>query len=151
MARSTRAGALRVVAFHPDVVSGARVLGWVAVCAAAAAIGAVAGRAMLPPPRPNGWQQRIQRRFGRGAPEADPFATLALQMRLSRIAAEIDSLHADPDRRTARGFHLRAAMLAYDDLLDEGCRLAGVGVVEGEGAVHRLIAESELRSRGWTW
>ena len=126
---------------------------WLGVCAAAAAAGVALGRAILPPGRPNavqrGWQARLiewrARRRGQ-----DPFATLHIQTRLSELAAELESLHAG-EGRFALAHHLRAAQSAYDDLLDEACELAGVGPIEGTGAVHRLLAESALRAAGWTW
>jgi hypothetical protein len=42
---------------------------------------------------------------------------------------------------------------AYDDLLDEACRLAGVpGPAELERSEEkRWLEEQELASRGWTW
>jgi hypothetical protein len=42
-------------------------------------------------------------------------------------------------------------MAAYDRLLDEACRLAGVPAPDGTGDARRLLAEVELRARGWNW
>lgn len=81
---------------------------------------------------------------------ADPFASLGIQWRLRRVAAEIRHLEQD-DGRWARVHHLRAAELAYDDLLAEACRLAGIPVPDAPRPVRRLIMEGDLRTRGWTW
>ncbi|HET6755629.1 MAG TPA: hypothetical protein VFH23_16940 [Jiangellaceae bacterium] len=80
----------------------------------------------------------------------DPFVTLTLQTRLTRLAGEINRLEQDGGR-WARAHHLGAAQAAYDDLLTEACRLLQVPVPEGTRPVRRLLAESELRSRGWSW
>jgi hypothetical protein len=76
---------------------------------------------------------------------------LALQMRLSRLAVEIERLDAGAEPRFARGHHLRAAMEAYERTLDDCCRLVGLPVVEGRGPAHRLLAETRLHEVGWTW
>ena len=80
----------------------------------------------------------------------DPFSALEVQMALSRVDRLIADLQRD-DRRFARAHHLYSAMAAYDRLLDEACRLAGVPAPEGTGDTRRLLAEVELRARGWTW
>jgi hypothetical protein len=71
-------------------------------------------------------------------------------MALGRIEAEIVALQRD-DGRFARGSHLIAARLAFDQLLDEACRLAGVHDLPEGGTLRRMMAEVELRSRGWSW
>jgi hypothetical protein len=76
--------------------------------------------------------------------------TLVVQWRLSRLAWEIRHLESG-ESRWAKAHHLRAAELAYDDLLAEACGLAGVPVPVAVPAVRRLIMESDLRFRGWTW
>lgn len=86
----------------------------------------------------------------RHQPAPDPFVSLIVQWRLSRLAWEIRHLERDAGR-WARAHHLRAAELAYDDLLGEACCLAGIPVPDAAPAVRRLIMESDLRSRGWTW
>jgi hypothetical protein len=80
----------------------------------------------------------------------DPFSALEVQMALTRVERLIADLQRD-DRRFARAHHLYSAVAAYDRLLDEACRLAGVPVPEGRGDTRRLLAEVELRARGWTW
>jgi hypothetical protein len=46
-----------------------------------------------------------------------------------------------------------AAEAAYDDLLDEACRLAGVPETAhlARGEDKRWLEEQELASRGWSW
>jgi hypothetical protein len=80
----------------------------------------------------------------------DPFSTLEVQMALGRIERLIGDLQRD-DRRFAKAHHLYAAIAAYDRLLDEACVLAGVPAPDGSGDEKRLLAEVELRSRGWSW
>jgi hypothetical protein len=80
----------------------------------------------------------------------DPFSALEVQMALTRVERLIADLQRD-DRRFARAHHLYSAVAAYDRLLDEACRLAGVPVQEGSGDTRRMLAEVELRARGWSW
>ncbi|MGH8776993.1 MAG: hypothetical protein ACRDWI_18215 [Jiangellaceae bacterium] len=89
-------------------------------------------------------------RRSRGCPTPDPFETLGVQLRLGRLAAEIRRLEHD-DGRWARAHHLTAAQAAYDDVLAEACRLLGLPVHDATAPVRRLLAETDLRSRGWTW
>ncbi len=86
----------------------------------------------------------------RHQPAPDPFVSLAIQWHLSRVAWEIRRLERDGGR-WARAHHLRAAELAYDDLLVEACGLAGIPVPDTTPPVRRLLMESHLRSSGWTW
>lgn len=93
----------------------------------------------------------------------DPFEVLALQCRLTALAAEIQRL--EQDRSTiALAHHLRATQYAYDALLAEACRLIGLQAeaeappvpddVAGSWIVDeetRMRKELELSSRGWTW
>lgn len=85
----------------------------------------------------------------------DPFEVLRIQSRLGSLTTEIRRLESDP-RAYARKRRLEAVMAAYDDLLDEGCRLAGVPAkndgddVEGS-AERRWHEEQLLAERGWTW
>lgn len=80
----------------------------------------------------------------------DPFCALEVQMALARVERLVVELQRD-DRRFARAHHLYAALAAYDRLLDEACVLAGVPVPTAHGEAHRLLAEVELRARGWAW
>lgn len=95
---------------------------------------------------------RIRRRLPGIFPEPgpDPFQTLALQGRLARLATEINSLDGAPGRKFAGNHHTRAAQLAYEQTLDEACRLIGVPV-EPAGPTHRLMAEARLIHAGWSW
>ncbi|GAB3835872.1 hypothetical protein [Kribbella italica] len=83
---------------------------------------------------------------------ADPFETLRLQTRLGHLAAEIQRIETAP-RIYARAHRLMAVEAAYDALLDEACRLAGVPEkAELERCENnRWRVEQELASRGWSW
>lgn len=84
---------------------------------------------------------------------ANPFRTLEVQLALSRLDREIARLEAGDTGTFAQGHHLRAALLAYEQVLAEACRLAGIPVPplpEGR-CLRRLLAEAELRARGWSW
>lgn len=78
----------------------------------------------------------------------DPFATLAVQVRLSRVAAELRRLDG---ARWAAGHHLAAATMAYDDLLAEAAELSGIDVPDISRSVRRLLLEAQLHAAGWTW
>ena len=71
-------------------------------------------------------------------------------MALSRVERLIEDLQRD-DGRFAKAHHLYAALAAYDQLLDEACGLAGIPRIEEQGEGRRLLAEVELRARGWNW
>ena len=81
---------------------------------------------------------------------ADPFTTLEVQLALSRLDAEILRIQQD-DRGFARAHHLTAAVAAYSQALDEACRLAGISTSGCGPGLRRVLAEAELRSRGWDW
>ena len=87
---------------------------------------------------------------GRGRRDVDPFCALEVQLALARVERLVADLQRD-DRRFARAHHLYSAMAAYDRLLAEACALAGVEMPEGDGDTRRLLAEVELRGRGWDW
>lgn len=85
-------------------------------------------------------------------PAPDPFAVLRVQTRLGALADEVRTLQDDV-QVYAKAHRLRATRAAYDDLLEEACRLAGVPVdpatPRGEG--ERMREEVELAARGWSW
>lgn len=80
------------------------------------------------------------------------FETLEVQLALTRIDQEIKQLRFGRGDDFAGAHHLRAAMKAYDYLLADACRLAGV-VQEPDAPVEvrRMLAEAELQARGWDW
>ena len=81
----------------------------------------------------------------------DPFETLRVQSSLARLEREIDRLRGD-DEGFAVAHHLRAAVLAYDDLLGEARRLAGMEQKPSRGgSAGRLLTVAELHARGWDW
>ena len=115
-----------------------------------------------PPPR---WRLRLNAGLGRavrpvrravarhrGPAAIDPFEVLRLQTRLGVVADQVRALEADA-QVYAKAHRLAATRAAYDDLLGEACRLAGIQPVpetrrsEGE----RLREEVELAARGWNW
>lgn len=83
---------------------------------------------------------------------ADPFETLRLQTRLGYLAAEIRRVESAP-KIYARAHRLMAIEAAYDALLDEACRLAGVPEQDcvQQAEEKRWSEERELASRGWSW
>jgi hypothetical protein len=89
-------------------------------------------------------------REGRGRRDVDPFSALEVQVALARVERLVADLQRD-DRRFARAHHLYSAVAAYDRLLTEACALAGVDLPPGQGDARRLLAEVELRARGWSW
>ncbi|AYY11460.1 hypothetical protein EF847_00700 [Actinobacteria bacterium YIM 96077] len=93
---------------------------------------------------------RLRRPVEEPEPGSDPFDTLAIQYRLSRVAAEIHTLE-NTRRCWARGFHLVAATTAYDGLLCDAARMAGVPIPDTEPRVRTLMLEAELRRLGWHW
>ena len=75
-----------------------------------------------------------------------------MQSRLTKVADHMRELEDDP-HTFARAERLIASQLAYDQLLAEACKLAGVEVEphpKGDGA-ERFREEVELASRGWAW
>lgn len=82
---------------------------------------------------------------------ADPFATLVIQQRLSRLAAQLRVVDDPGNRRFGAWHRAQAVQEAYERTLDEACALAGVEVEAGRGAAHRLLAEVALESAGWRW
>jgi hypothetical protein len=108
--------------------------------------------------KPPGWLSAAAERVrGRLHPQpaapVDPFDTLRVQERLGALAAEIQHLEDGDGRFYARAHRIRVAQDAYDAVLGEACRLAGVGPVEIENRDpdERARGELELASRGWFW
>lgn len=101
----------------------------------------------------------------------DPFAALELQLALARLEREIEELRGRGSRDFAQAHHLRAALIAYDDLLSQACRMAGLGPQLAErpaadasgtelngsrpdepgGEVPRMLAVAALDAQGWRW
>jgi len=93
----------------------------------------------------------------RSARAPDPLVTLRLQVRLGQLATELRRVEQDPGVY-ARAHHWFAVQGAYDALLREACRLAGLPVEsaplradERTTDDERLREELELSSRGWSW
>ncbi|TDW98808.1 hypothetical protein EV647_3536 [Kribbella sp. VKM Ac-2566] len=115
---------------------------------------------LLPDPPPSGLRRSLQRRTARLAarlhrhpvPDPDPFDTLWLQTRLGYLAGKIRRIESAP-QVYARAHRLMALEAAYDDLLDEACRLAGCpGEAEQKRSEEkRWQEEQELAARGWSW
>ncbi|NIK62317.1 hypothetical protein [Kribbella shirazensis] len=114
---------------------------------------------LLPNPPPSRWRSGLQRRTARllrrlrrhPKPEPDPFDTLRLQTRLGHLAGKIRTVESAP-HVYARAHRLMALEAAYDDLLDEACRLAGIPDPDAARPEDkRWQEEQELTSRGWSW
>ena len=99
------------------------------------------------PPR---WRALPGPRSRRRSLVPDPFDTLHVQLRLALLAAEIQRLEGDR-LVFAKAHRARAAQSAYDALLIEACRLAGIEPRGGTGPEDREREELELASRGWFW
>lgn len=112
------------------------------------------------PHPPSRWRRRLEpfrerlaaRRGRHTVAEPDPFETLRVQTRLGHLAGEIRRIQATP-RVYAKAHRLMVLEAAYDDLLDEACRLAGVaGEADLErGKEKRWLEEQKLATRGWSW
>jgi hypothetical protein len=98
------------------------------------------------------WDHATGRVLHRDPPPPDPFEALRLQNRLGALAGEIRDIEGNP-HVFAKMHRLVALRAAYDDLLDEACRLAGVPPTQGEarGDDLRWHEEQELAARGWSW
>ncbi len=88
----------------------------------------------------------------RRSTDVDPFRALEVQAALARAGAGMRDVESD-GTRFARAHHLHALRIAYDGLLEEACRLAGVRAEDlpPSGSVRRLVVEAELGARGWQW
>jgi hypothetical protein len=90
----------------------------------------------------------------------DPFDALKIQHRLATLAAEIQRLE-DDSLVFAKAHRIHVAQSAYDAVLGEACRLAGVEDADGRRSTvlraaqvdpgRRARDELELVSRGWSW
>ncbi|MEO6880194.1 MAG: hypothetical protein ABI181_04480 [Mycobacteriaceae bacterium] len=97
--------------------------------------------------------ERVAGRLRRRPPPGpDPFVALRLQTRLGVVAANAQRLENDP-AAFARAQRLIAMMLAYDQLLEEACVLAGVeaATLQPNNPDERFRKEVELTARGWSW
>jgi aminoglycoside phosphotransferase len=83
---------------------------------------------------------------------ADPFQALRVQERLGAVADHVRALELDA-RGFARAERIIASQLAYDQLLAEACKMAGVEVLVRPlgDPQERFREEVELASRGWSW
>ncbi|GAA1977239.1 hypothetical protein GCM10009718_12020 [Isoptericola halotolerans] len=96
-----------------------------------------------------------RRRRRRAGP--DPWETLAIQVRLGELAQELRTVTDDPGL-FARAHHWRAVQDAYDAMLRDACRVAGLAVVDHPLRADEHVTEDErlreelaLASRGWSW
>lgn len=80
----------------------------------------------------------------------DPFEALGIQMRLAAVSEQLRAIDTD-ERMFARGRRRIAYQAAYDALLADACRLAGIEIVDEVDDAERLREELELASRGWSW
>lgn len=101
-----------------------------------------------PAPHPRGWARLWPWHPRRST--ADPFATLALQVRLTEVSALLREIDRD-ERMMCRGERWVATRAAYDGLLADACELAGVVAPERATEDERLRAELELVCKGWSW
>lgn len=97
--------------------------------------------------------ERVRRRLPSRRHAIDPFVTLELQARLTRLARELDDLGAGRTPLFALAHHAEAATRAYEMTLAEACRLIGAPVPEPsvprESRIFLMAAE--LWRAGWTW
>ncbi|MFD7154916.1 hypothetical protein ACFV9C_09970 [Kribbella sp. NPDC059898] len=126
-------------------------------------LGELLGLLMPDRPQPR-WRRALGRGLGRGAgwlkarlrpvppPAPDPFDTLRLQTRLGTVSTKIRSIESTP-HVYARAHRLMALEAAYDDLLDEACRLAGCPDPPDaqRSEAKRWEEEQALAARGWSW
>jgi hypothetical protein len=117
------------------------------------------------------WVGRVARAVGRffrqdrkrrssPSDQPDPFTVLNVQHRLGLIATELRVLEAKDADLTyyARAHRIHTRRSAYDQLLAEACKLAGVPAQHPgpEGRIcrtadERFSVEMELAARGWHW
>lgn len=116
------------------------------------------------------WLTALVVRQRRQRARTDPFAVLEVQLSLARLEREIEQLKGYGGRDFAQAHHLRAAILAYEQLLTQACRMAGIDpptadrVQDATGTerngqrpedpgseVERVLAVAALDARGWRW
>ncbi len=122
---------------------------------ALAAVGvAMSTPAPRSPSRASGWWARLR---SRGEPDSDPFVALEIQFQLARLSDQLRALHSEPGV-FARGRRVIATQAAYDRVLAEACRIAGIATVDEDSvpgltrsASEREREELELLTRGWSW
>ncbi len=100
-------------------------------------------------PQPHMWA-RLWHLFVPPPPAEDPFVTLNLQVRLGVVANLLLRIEND-ERMFARGQRFIATKDAYDALLGDACRAAGVPPARSRTDDERLRVELELAARGWSW
>jgi hypothetical protein len=93
---------------------------------------------------------QVHRVFAPVRRRPDPARVAELTAALARLDREIARIRHS-EGAYARAHHLRAAVRAYGDVLDEARRVAGIPAPEGDEDVRRMLAEVELRTRGWHW
>lgn len=96
---------------------------------------------------------RVRRRLPSRRHAVDPFLTLELQARLTRLATELDDMGSGRRAVFALAHHAEAATRAYEMTLAEACRLIGAPVPEPSVARESriLLMAAELWRAGWTW
>jgi hypothetical protein len=101
-------------------------------------------------PRRTRWRARFTWR--RRPTPPDPFEALGLQLRLGTVADQLRHLETD-ERVWARGRRWIATQDAYDALLADACRMAGLEHPEPAPRTEdeRLGCELALSERGWSW
>ncbi|MGF1661296.1 MAG: hypothetical protein ACFCVG_02290 [Kineosporiaceae bacterium] len=95
-------------------------------------------------------RNRLRRVVGTDCRHPDPARVAELTAALARLDREIARIRRS-DGAYARAHHLHAAVRAYGDVLDEARRVAGIPAPDGDEDVRRMLAEVELRTRGWDW
>lgn len=95
--------------------------------------------------------RRLPQDAGGTPSSCDPAVRAELTASLARLDREILRVRHGDAGDYARAHHLYAAVRAYGDVLDQACREAGVERDEGDESLRRLMAEIDLRSRGWSW
>jgi hypothetical protein len=83
----------------------------------------------------------------------DPFLTLETQLRLGRLAGQLRILD-ESEHRFGNRRRRRVTLAAYDETLEQACRLAGAPRYRDpndDPEVNRQMTELALGDRGWSW